>query len=631
MKTIKLMTACAAAFMFASCLQMEEPASIEALRTAKAELISAEVQYKQAETAMLNAQVAYQQSLTEYQNILNKIEELKAAKKQAENDEAILKLEQAIELLEMEHQINVLNKKQELARAEQNYADALLLLAEQAKGISAGEEEILNGYLYKLNDIKDYMSSYQAQYETAVNNYVAVQHNFTFDYEMYKAKYLRDVAVAEKALENATEFQALLAEVNGMDHLAAYTQLNTKVEAAELELKELKEEMTIYEKEKKEDYLVEIDKLDNLTAENQAKINDLELQQKHHYMDNEAYYKIEIAIPAKIASDLYNHCENFFGYGRVDDYVNGFAKDDAGVWTAASGKVTVQFPFVDRTNKSVEDCLANLESTGQMVKFLKSLASKYEYLKDQDPGSLTDEETAKANYYTRAQGYLSTYNSHVEAAKTKVAALADQIYTISASQLQVNLDKSALKLEISKIDVQVAALQKEYDNKADALVYVKELRDTYEGFVMETDADYPVIKDLNGNVLEIADFDPAAGFVVEFESGKLNDRSGNVEDVLAEWAEFAEFAVFYAEKNLARAEAMNEAYTAAESPMVVAQAAELDAAEAAMVIAKAQYEYYKSQFNVYTKLFNEFLAQVIGAEEEETTPPAEETPETPAE
>ena len=624
MKTIKLMTACAAAFMFASCLQMEEPASIEALRTAKAELISAEVQYKQAETAMLNAQVAYQQSLTEYQNILNKIEELKAAKKQAENDEAILKLEQAIELLEMEHQINVLNKKQELARAEQNYADALLLLAEQAKGISAGEEEILNGYLYKLNDIKDYMSSYQAQYETAVHNYVAVQHNFTFDYEMYKAKYLRDVAVAEKALENATEFQALLAEVNGMDHLAAYTQLNTKVEAAELELKGLKEEMTIYEKEKKEPYKVQIDEYENLTAENLAKVADLECQQKHIYLDNEAYYRLEVTIPSKIATDLYN----YFNYGNYLQYTNGFAKDDSGNWTAVNGKVTIQFPYVDRTGSSVSICLQNL-ADGMMFNFVDGLASRYEYLKDYDGDD--EEAQAKATYYKKAQNYLSAFNNLVDAAKDKVAELDDKIYAINAAQLEIDLKKSALDLELSKVNVQVAALQKEYDNKEDALVYVKELRDAYEGFVMETEADYPVIKDLNGNELEIAEFDPAAGFVVEFESGKLNNRSGNVEDVLAEWAEFAEFAVFYAEKNLARAEAMNEAYTAAESPMVVAQAAELDAAEAAMVIAKAQYEYYKSQFNVYTKLFNEFLAQVIGAEEEETTPPAEETPETPAE
>ena len=99
MKTIKLMTACAAAFMFASCLQMEEPASIEALRTAKAELIAAEVQYKQAETALMNANVAYQQALADHQVLLNKIEELNLAKRAAEDEKAILELENAIETM----------------------------------------------------------------------------------------------------------------------------------------------------------------------------------------------------------------------------------------------------------------------------------------------------------------------------------------------------------------------------------------------------------------------------------------------------------------------------------------------------------------------------------------------------
>lgn len=619
MKTIKLMMACAAAFMFASCLQMEEPASIEALRTAKAELISAEVQYKMAETAYKNAETAHQQALTEYQLLLNKIEELNVAKQAAQDEKAILELEQAIELMKMEHQINVLDKKKALAQAEQNYADALLLLAEKAKGISDGEKNILDGYMQNLSDIKSNISTYQTDYEDAVNKYVETQHNFTFDFEMYKAKYLRDVAVAEKNLEDAKEFKDLLDQVKGSDYLVSLTQLNTEIEATELALKELKEQNDIYEKEKKQEFQLKKDEFDNLTAENTAKVNDLELQQKHFYMDNEAFYKVEISIPGTLCTDLYN----WFSSNSYLQYTNGFVIEE-GVPAAPNGKVTVQFPFVDRTSYSVAQCL-NYLVNGNMANFLENLGSKYDAWKDVISG--TEEDLAKANYYKTAQRYLNTFQGHVDAAKDKAAELDKKIYEITSSQLEVNLKKSALALEISKVDVEIAALKKEYDNQEDALGYVKKLRDAYKGFVMETEAVYPQIEDLNGNKLEIENFDPKEGFVVTFVTGKLEDRTGEVEDVLKEWAELADFAIFYAEKEVAKAKAMNEAYTAAESPMVVAQAAEIETAEMAMLVAKAKYEYYKVQFETYTKLFNDFLAQVIGAQEEDTTtPPAEETP-----
>lgn len=619
MKTIKLITACAAAFMFASCLQMEEPASIEALRTAKAELISAEVQYKMAETAYKNAETAHQQALTEYQLLLNKIAELNVAKQAAQDEKAILELEQAIELMKMEHQINVLDKKKDLAQAEQNYADALLLLAEKAKGISDGEKNILDGYMQNLSDIKSNITTYQTDYEDAVNKYVETQHNFTFDFEMYKAKYLRDVAVAEKNLENAKEFKDLLDQVKGSDYLVSLTQLNTEIEATELALKELKEQNEVYEKEKKEPFQLKKDEYDNLTAENTAKVNDLELQQKHFYMDNEAFYKVEISIPGALCTDLYS----WFNSYNYLQYTNGFVMEE-GVPAAPNGKVTVQFPFVDRTSYSVAQCL-NYLVNGNMANFLENLGSKYDAWKDVTTG--TEEDLAKANYYKRAQGYLTTFQGHVDAAKDKAAELDKKIYEITSSQLEVDLKKSALALEISKVDVEIAALKKEYDNQEDALVYVKKLRDAYKGFVMETEAVYPQIEDLNGNLLSIENFDPKKGFVVTFVTGKLEDRTGEVEDVLKEWAELADFAIFYAEKEVAKAKAMNEAYTAAESPMVVAQEAEIETAEMAMLVAKAKYEYYKVQFETYTKLFNDFLAQVIGAEEEDTTtPPAEETP-----
>lgn len=619
MKTIKLMTACAAAFLFASCLQVDEPESIAALRNAKAELIAAEAQYKLAEAAVTNASAAYQQALADYQLLENKLKELEVALQAATDEKAILELKNAIELLKLEHQANVFTKKQELAEAEQAYLDVLAKLAEEAKGISEGEQEILDGYLTKLSNLKNQMSGYQSSYETAVTNYVKAQHDFTFDFEMYNAKYLRDVAVGEKAVETAKEFQALLADVNGSDYVAALTELTEEIEKEEAALQILKNNKTIYEKENKNPLELQKDEIDNQTAQNNAKITDLETKQKHYYTDNEAFYKVKIFIPNELSSELYT----WFSYYGYLSYTYGFVEDQYGEWTTLNNEVTVQFPFQSVGYNSVSNCLYNLEN-GLMAEFFADLLGYYEYWSTYE--GMEQPYLIRRNYFYKVVEYFSSFSNAVEKAKSDARALDKEIYAIESAQLELDIEKSAVDIKISKVNVEVAALQKEIDDKEDALAYVKTLRDTYEGFVLGTKAVYPEIQDFRGNQLSIETFNPENGFVVIFKEGELDELSGDYDVVLKEWADLADFAVFYAEKNLARAQAMYEAYNAAESPMVVAQEAEVKTAEMEMTLAKIMYEYYKTQFELYTKLFNEFLAQVTTSEGETTTPPAEETP-----
>lgn len=586
-----------ATLMFTSCLQMEEPASIVALRTAKAELISAEAQYKRAETAMLNAEVAYKEALyllemTQSQN--------------------------ASEILKYEHQIAILEKKAALARAEQEYADALLILAENAKGLTAGEEKVLDGYLEKLANIRVLSSDAQVKYENAVNAYYDAQYSFEFDVEVYKFKYLYDVKAAQKNLEIANEFKALLAEVKGSDYVAAVTKLEAEIKAEEEALKKLEEQINLYEKENKNGHLEKIDQLDNLTSENATKIYNLELQQKHLYMDNQLYYKREVLVPALLVEEMYNW---FYNYNYLA-YTTGFVVNPDNSITAVNNKVTVQFNFEDMTYYSVSDCLDELEN-GMMAKFLKKLVSLY--VGYADIITYDEADLERQAVYVAAQGYQTAFNDAVSSAKSKALTLENQINQIVNSQLAVDLERSALKLAVDKVNVEVATKNKELNDRKDALSYVKQLKNAYMGFVNNTTVVYPKVNNStsleNNNLLN--------NFDVVFVQGTLGQNSAaTVAEVLEKWTDLAEAGVLYAQGAVTKAQKFYDTYCQSENPMVLAQQYEVEIAKMEVETAKMEYEYYSSEYELYSKLFNDFLTDVLATEEPvvpETKP--EPTPE----
>ena len=650
MKAIKLLVACAATLLFASCLQMEEPASVEALRNAKAELLTAEAQYRQAETAYLNAQTAYQQALADNQVLLNKMEELNLKKLTAQTESEILALEQEMEELKLDHQVLLLGKKFELAQAEQEYAEALAALAEQAKGISDYEQEVLDSYVEKLADLKVSLANAQDAYESAVIMNMEAQYSFDFDYEVYKAYFLAEVTAAQNELELATEFQELVAGLTGSDHLVAIEKLKKEIEAEEAKIKKLEDEITLYTNNEKADLNEQIDELNNRTAENTAKIDDLRLQQKHLFMDNEAYYKLTLSVPEILASELHSWFNyNYYEGEKYLDYVTGFVlNQDSGTWGTLNKTVTIQFDFKDNSANTLSSCQSALEN-GPMASLLQALVNEYEPYKDgiNDPDA---QVVARANYYSTLLGQLNKFKELVKNAKTDSDNIEEEIKKIDATQLQVDLEKSALKLKLSKVDVDVATKQKNIDDMKDALEYVKSLKGAYEGFMLGTEVSYPKIMqvaitekqdiyyyyyDEYGNLIyydeshsEITGgpYETTLGnmninntWYIEYETRQLTSI-----ELLEEWAEVADFMLAFATAGVTKAQGMYDEYCTAENPLVVAQKQVVVNAQLDMAVAQKQYEFYKAQFELYTKLFNDYFASVMETEGT-TTPPAEGT------
>lgn len=628
---------------------MEEPASVEALRNAKAELLTAEAQYRQAETAYLNAQTAYQQALADNQVLLNKMEELNLAKLTAQTESEILALEQEMEELKLDHQVLLLGKKFELAQAEQEYAEALAALAEQAKGISDYEQEVLDSYVEKLADLKVSLANAQDAYEYAVRMNMDAQYSFDFDYEVYKAYFLAEVTAAQNELELATEFQEVVAGLTGSDHLVAIEKLKKEIEAEEAKIKKLEEEITLYTNNEKADLNEQIDELNNRSAENTAKKDDLRLQQKHLFMDNEAYYKLILSVPEILASELHSWFNyNYYEGEKYLDYVAGFVLNEDGTWGTQNKTVTIQFDFEDNSANSLSSCQSALEN-GPMASLLKALVNEYEPYKDgiNDPNA---QVVARANYYSTLLGQLNKFNELVKKAKTDSDNIEEEIKKIDATQLQVDLEKSALKLKLSKVDVDVATKQKNIDDMKDALEYVKSLKGAYEGFMLETEVSYPKIMqvaitekqdiyyyyfDEYGNLIynDESHSEIAGGpyettpvnmninntWYIEYETRQLTSI-----ELLEEWAEVADFMLAFATAGVTKAQGMYDEYCTAENPLVVAQKQVVVNAQLDMAVAQKQYEFYKAQFELYTKLFNDYFASVMETEGT-TTPPAEGT------
>lgn len=618
MKTIRIMTACAAALLLSSCLQVDEPAGIEAIRNAKAELISAEAQYKVAEIAYLNAQTAYQQALADAQVLENKLKELQLAKETAESEQHIAEIERQMELALLEHQTLLNNAKLEAAIAEQELADALAALAEEAKGISPQEERVLNGYIDKLSSIQSEIANYQAAYETAVSNYMDAKYDFDFDYETYKAKYQYDILVAEQSADYVNEFAEIVNSLSSSDYLTQIAELEAQLEAEESAIAKLEEALTLYEATEKAPLVEQMLVLDNTATENATKIADLQLQQKHLFTDNEKYYRLTVEVPDALATEIRTWFQN---YNYLDN-ASGFVQNhETGTWTTANKAVIVEFEANDPDDyPNLTQCISALEN-GDMADFLNDLNALYSSYKDYEGEDAVSLE--KKGYAAKAQKYVDDFKALVVAAKTASDNLGLEIDKLEATALDIALQKSTIETQLSKVEVALAAKQKEINNRRDVYEGVEMLKSTYEGLIAGTEIVYPTfyyyyndgetMYEFNVNDLLEPDNWGYGYYGIRYVSGTIGDRyAESVEDLLNTWKTVAAYWVSVTNAAVSKAQQTYDDYCTADSPTRFAQQIEVDAAEMALTIAKAQYDYYAAQFELYTKLFNEYLATVTG-------------------
>ena len=260
-------------FMTTSCLENTEPAGIEAMRQARAELISAQAAYEQAKVTLLNAQTALQEAQTQNQILENNLKELEIQEKQlnleyqeakydydmrileldyarrAGADEAYLKaleveiagyeydlLKNEIDMEELElqrqemveeHKASLLRLQQATAEAQKDYEEAIRNLEALKHTLTTEEKAIVDTYTAEIDALSGELETAENTLVGAQTAYLEAKYNWSQDSVLLDKKYTRAVELAQAALDDAN---AELEEANALDFTDEEALLTQKAE-----------------------------------------------------------------------------------------------------------------------------------------------------------------------------------------------------------------------------------------------------------------------------------------------------------------------------------------------------------------------------------------------------------------
>lgn len=426
-------------FMTTSCLENVEPAGIEAMRQAKAELISAQAAYKAAETAYLTAQQALvdvEVAKKEIENQMMEIDlqakqldlemqqaqnehdirmlELEYLRQQAQDEARQKELESQIsyweyliaknqmdtELLDLDrevalekHNARMIDLQARTAEAEYELEMALRDLEALKIGLSTEEQA-------QLTSLTDLVSSWQQSLETAQNTLVdadrqliEAQYSWQADSTYYTNLYTLQVEAIQREIEVLQREQEGAAEIINSDSWAA-----KKVETEE-EMKSIEDQITDLKmqaqaKEADKDPFNEQlnalnlrnDSLQSLITNLEGQINDA---QSNSNMNERASFEIAVpeAIVPYVATDFKNTIKDNSTTSSAEDanvivVTSDFEKDAAtGEYTLPGGK------FVYETSYS------------QSKELLTALSQKIKALTAPQIASLNSALTNATNLY----------------------------------------------------------------------------------------------------------------------------------------------------------------------------------------------------------------------------------------
>lgn len=229
-----------------SCLQNEEPAGIEVLRNAKAELIKAQAQYATAQAAYVSAQVAYQELVNAEKELDNRIKaaqaayweayyQYRAAVEQAKSEQEIayweaemLRQQNEKELIIERYKKALLEAQTATAQAEYNYQVAMDALALASSSLSQAEKEAIAGYRQDIEEVRKALETAQKGIAGAQTDLLDAK--YYFDGERILAQYQRRLENLQVAVDLA---QAAYDEAKAMDLDAGNSEWQTKVDELE--------------------------------------------------------------------------------------------------------------------------------------------------------------------------------------------------------------------------------------------------------------------------------------------------------------------------------------------------------------------------------------------------------------
>ena len=129
---------------FTGCIDNDEPAGIENLRGAKAELLKAKAAVETANADYVTMQARLVEANVKAKEIENQMQELELQKKQAKTEAEIAEINALLEVQKLQWEKLLVEAKQELAWAQKSYEDALKAIELAETVVSESEQKILH-------------------------------------------------------------------------------------------------------------------------------------------------------------------------------------------------------------------------------------------------------------------------------------------------------------------------------------------------------------------------------------------------------------------------------------------------------------------------------------------------------
>lgn len=431
-----------------SCLQNEEPAGIEVLRNAKAELIKAQAQYATAQAALMSAEVAYQELENAEKALDNRLKEAQVAYEEARlellkaqdaaESEAViayweaemLKWQNEKEAMIADHEWEMLKKQTAIANAEKEYNEALAALELASASLSDAEEEAINGYRQDIENVRTALASvYNSLYKARTD---LLDAKYSFDRE-------KAIAQEQRVLENMqialTYAQKFYDEAKAVDFQAGNDEWRTKVDELDAQIEEIQKQLDAYK--------IQAAELENSKKGDEDAIEQIEAsivvlrdQLEKVMAWSKERVSTSIEVPATVAESLRSVFDESFGkfkdnsdatkgpvltsYYTTVNGVDYTLADGAVAWYATKGENHKGADYYEKPNDPNSTVIATF--TG--LKTLKEGVAEYVLAPDvlsQVQANLTSKYL---NVPTEAE-FTAKYNAMV-AAKDAYIKLADQ-------------------------------------------------------------------------------------------------------------------------------------------------------------------------------------------------------------
>ena len=323
---------------FTSCIDNEEPAGIEAMRTAKADFYSAQARLKAAEAAWKEYDALIKEQKVKQEEIATKMAELNLAKAEAQNASDIEAINMKLDELKASHDVLMQEYQTSLKNAQAEYQTAL-------RDFNLIVARLNSDYTKEYARILGNITANRTQYNKLAADLIDAQYLLnqyserTLDTTAVEAALQRNKEDAQKTLDNLLNQKKWLEEINGADNSA-------RVELANNLNQEIRKEVEEYNKNVKERQLQK-DKLAEAQQATLDKQNALlaDFLPKFRETKSETY-AINAIIQNEFISSKRLENESFVKKTELTSYLNGNVED---YYTLANGNYELKVEDTDVT------------------------------------------------------------------------------------------------------------------------------------------------------------------------------------------------------------------------------------------------------------------------------------------